>query len=577
MPRRSALTRALVVLLCVCACKGSPEPEPPVQVDPLPGVPEAVPATVAENPTAPAGAGGEALPWPSAPLLEPVRVLPNLDSALLLLPAVAGARDYRAFALVDGVRLAVQSGGLERVDGAALHCAGYRQHNAPAQQTLELLSQLEVTGLRGPTRVVVEALDTACPFPGVLGAAHARVDVTDNSQVTDAARGIHEVYTEAEVRSRYGSLVVNGHGPGPRPGAPAEPVAPRVLARTTLLLTPREASPTTGNFFDGFGSEDPPKLVGPMPNFDRAQQGRRFESSRWNFYSYSAEHTQFFVDRGQLHMVLADWAQDVFASNIAYPKHAAKLYGEGYLHVTFEVASNATSRRYWWLSLCGAPNPGETLDADGALRGDIILTPFFHQEDGRNPSVQGWNCLQVFPRDGWSFALPPTGTRPESDLRVMVNLAGRPDRESVVNVSPDQYGDPNISPPGWFRQQDAAGNLTAPILDDQMLVAPRARYDVYIRRDRVVLFVNGQQRLCNDLGPASLTMAEAAVGFGHVLYHSAGERTEFSFESNVRTGQRYYLQNTPFMDARSWDNIGLQENVAAPPTFDPGVCYGYKG
>ena len=100
------------------------------------------------------------------------------------------------------------------------------------------------------------------------------------------------------------------------------------------------------------------------------------------------------------------------------------------------VASNATSRRYWWLSLCGAATAGATMDAQGKLLGDIIQTPFFFQEDGRNPSIQNWNCLQLFPRDGWGFALPPTNTRPESDLRVMVNLPNKGARDSVVNVSP---------------------------------------------------------------------------------------------------------------------------------------------
>jgi hypothetical protein len=578
--RRSSLSCALAAALAL-ACKGEPDPqkpnEPEVVVDPLPGVPEAVPAEVDANPTAPAGPGGATLPWTSAPLLDGVQVMSNFDSALLLLPVVEGARDYRAFALVDGVALEVQAGGLQKVNGAVVHCAGYRQHNLKAQPTLELLRQLEISGLAGRTRVVVEALDTACPFPGVLGREHGRVNATTNSEITDASKGIHEVYTEAEVRARYGSLIVNGHGPGERPGVPAAAVTPRVLARTTLFVTPRAAPASEGDFFDGFGVDDQPRLVGELPDFGRSQQGRRYENSRWSFHTYGAEHMQFYIARGQLHTVLADWGQAIFSSNIAFPKRTAKLYDTGYLHLSYEVASNATSRRYWWLSLCGAATEGATMDAQGKLLGDIVQTPFFFQEDGRNPSVQGWNCLQLFPRDGWGFTLPPTNTRPESDIRVMVNRPGTDSRGSVVNVSPDQYGNPNVAAPGWFRQQGANGKLGAPILDDQILVAPRARFDVYVRRDRVVLYVNGQQRLCNDFAPVRLTMAEAAVGFGQVLYHSSAERMEFSASYFDRTGQRYYLQNTPFIDARSWDNLGMQENVETPAGFDASVCYAYRG
>jgi len=41
----------------------------------------------------------------------------------------------------------------------------------------------------------------------------------------------------------------------------------------------------------------------------------------------------------------------------------------------------------------------------------------------------------------------------------------------------------------------------------------------------------------------------------------------------VKTGQHYYLHNTPFVDVRSFDNIGMRESVALPPSFKPGPCY----
>ena len=88
-----------------------------------------------------------------------------------------------------------------------------------------------------------------------------------------------------------------------------------------------------------------------------------------------------------------------------------------------------------------------------------------------------------------------------------------------------------------------------------------------------MLFVNGQQRLCNDFAKYPLTMAEAAVAFGQVLYHSAAERLEFSRSFNLRTGQRYYLENAPYADEREWDNLGFEENVTAPANFDPSPCF----
>jgi hypothetical protein len=262
------------------------------------------------------------------------------------------------------------------------------------------------------------------------------------------------------------------------------------------------------------------------------------------------------------------------SSNIAYPKKPVSLGDTDYLHVTYEVANDATSRRYWELLMCGADTAGQTMGSDGKLMGNIVQTPFFMDDDGLNPSVEGWNCLQIFPRQGWPFTLGPDNTFPQSEVRVMVNKTGNLGRSNVVNVSPAQYTNANIGPPSWFRTQDGTGKLTGPILDDQQLIAPRTKFDMYISRNRVVMYVNGEQRICNNLGTAGkLTMAEGALGFGQVLYHSAAERLEFNASYWDRRGQRFYIENSPFIDERDWDNVGYDEHVALPSGFDSSVCF----
>jgi hypothetical protein len=385
--------------------------------------------------------------------------------------------------------------------------------------------------------------------------------------VPPADRVPFAIFTEDEIRARFGSLIRNGHGHAAQLAAPAAPVVPEVLARTAIRITAAVAPP----WVDTFSDDDQPVLIG-TDDHPRSQQGKIFQNQRWSFYSYGAGASQSFIERGKLHTVLADWEQAIFSTNIAYPRRTVALDDERYLHVRFDVSSNATQRRYWWLVLCGAAAAGATMDERGLLKGQIVQTPFFYQPDGRNPSVLGWNCLQVFPRDGWPFDLGPTDTRPESDLRVMVNVAGAGDRDSVVNVSPDQYENASIAPPSWYRQQEN-GRLGAPIADDAMVIAPRTKVELFIRRDRVILSIDGEQRLCNDFPTAKLTMAEGALGFGQVLYHSTAERVEFSRDYWMRTGQRYYLENTPYVDERTWDNMGFEERVAAPEGFDAGRCY----
>jgi hypothetical protein len=548
-----------------------------VELEPDPENPGAVIAVTGGSPAAPDGVDGGVLPWTDAPELGEVSFVPNLDSVILHLPAVAGAVDYRAFVLDEEVSLEVE-GETERVLGATVHCAGYRQHNDAWDGTRELLRRLEVTGLSGEVRIVVEAIDTACPFPGVIAREHRDVDVV-NYALPEEELITFPIVTADEVRASYGSLILNGHRASDDVAQPAPDVAPRVLARTTILLEPNPAAAPapTSLVFDGFDDDaDQPAFVEDLEGLGRSQRAKLFQNSDWSFYTYGAEHAEFSIDRGRLNTIVADWAQDIFATNVVYPKRPASLDDSEYLHAHFEVASNATQRRYWWFFLCGEEELGQTLDADGKLMGNIIQTSFFYQPDGRNPSVEAWNCLQVFARDGWPTPLAPTNTRPESDVRVMVNIAGEPEREGVVNVSPDQYECCGISP-GWFRRMDGDGNLGAPVLDDHMLVAPNTRYDFWVRRDRVVMYVNGEQALCNDFPNVPLSMAEAAVGFGQVLYHSAAERVEFFRDYNLRDGQRYLIENTPYVDHRGWDNLGYDEGVAEPPDFDESACFVFDG
>ena len=93
-----------------------------------------------------------------------------------------------------------------------------------------------------------------------------------------------------------------------------------------------------------------------------------------------------------------------------------------------------------------------------------------------------------------------------------------------------------------------------------MTIWQRVRFDVFIRRDRVVMYVEGQQRLCQNLDPTSMTMAEGALGFWHILYHTSAEFDEIRAGSQTddpQTGQHHVMHNTPFADMRTYDNVGV--------------------
>jgi hypothetical protein len=535
-------------------------------------------APIVEPATTPTSEDGTALTWPAAPALGEVQYVANRDSVLLVLPEVANARDYRVFRAATGVTIADQAGA-EMVTGATIHCAGYRQRHNEFMGTRELLRVVEVTNLTADAVLVVEALDTACPYSGAIAPRHEDI-IVDSNEVPFEDRVPFSLWTPAEVRTRFGSLILNGHGKGTVLASPGDPAPPRVLARTTVRVTTAgKATPRTADFFEDFdGTSGPIVASGTVTAGGRVyKEGRRFSNSKWDYFLYNDHENagQITEERGILNVVLPDWGQGVFASMIGVPRRPAAMSATKYLHFTWEVESNPTPRRYWWIAICGAGAPGQTFDAQQHLAGNLIQTPFFYESDARNTSLEGWNCLQFFPRDGWPFDLGPGFPRTESDILVMVNHADAGVRDSVVNVSPAQYP-PAIAPAAWFRQQDGAGNLGPAILDDAMFISPRTRFDGYLKRDRLVLYVNGKQRLCNDFPTNALTMAEAAVGFGQVLYHSSAERMEFSRDFDMRTGQRYYLENGAYVDQREWDNVGYEESVGAPSDFDPTQCFVFR-
>jgi hypothetical protein len=527
---------------------------------------------------------------------------------------------------------------------------------------------IEVTGVTANMTVTVEALDRLCPFPGAIGQQHddivlsqgPDVEHPDNPWINASAITTFPVVTKAEVIAKYGSLIINGQGwaGGPNvqaipPTAPpfAQPAAPNppiVLARASITISPLAAPPPPpAGFFDDFSNSNDTFQSLPQPNwtYPRYATGGELvmQNSKWTVYGNgftccsptapigNTGYADAYVDNGALHTTLSDWAEDVLSEITLVPRKAAHINATSYLHVTYEVNSFATNRRYWVVTLCGSSVAGQTLDSTGALKEQIVHSTFFYNPTGMSPSTAGWNCLQIFNRYGnsWAFSqwgnmhnlngnrppAPPNNgiydladyiynsipsisnpsktaaytVHPESDVVVLVNkpipTANLPEvggtneqvvqsaATSPINVSPLQLDNP-AGEVAWFYKVDANGNPVSPILDDQQLVSPRTKYDLYIRNNRIIMYVNGQATLCNDFTTPTTTLniADAAVGFHQVLYHSSAEFEE-RFVGPDQGGAYHYRYNTPWIDQRTWDNIGFEENVSAPSDFNPQICF----
>jgi hypothetical protein len=256
-----------------------------------------------------------------------------------------------------------------------------------------------------------------------------------------------------------------------------------------------------------------------------------------------------------------------------------------YLHVTYEVQRNETNRRYENLVLCGSDQAGQTYEGELPRTAPLPRPNFMNEADATRTNPLGWNCLYLIPRGAGYQGLGGGDIKSHADtsLRITTVRTHAPPTSTqydgmrigglVKSFGPNQDG---AFPKLWLRQMDAAGNKTGVWLDDQMNVWQRTRFDVFIRRDRVVIYVEGEQRICQELTGQPLTMAEGALGFWHILYHTSAEFMEVRrglAGDNPSTGQHHIMHNTPFADQRSWDNVGFREDVAAPPNFDPARCF----
>src|SRR5579859_5378829 len=601
------------------------------------------------------------LPLSSAPSLGTISYLPNRSSARLYLPAVAGTRDYRVFAVDNGISVKVDSSNREHLDGATITCAGLVQRNQccddeilPVKYNNDLLDMplceaypgldrrpnvpaalmqtVEVNALAPNTTLVVEALDRQCPFPGLFGTVHvdvpiANVDVgppqstavvNGKSYTLQLLPATFPLRTESEIRSDYGSMIFNGQAPNQptldpsspsfpespyiRAGQPTPANDPVVLARSVVSVSPTG----NANLPDGFGpndlwedfddDKDQPVL---LRNTDPANailgEGTKinvYTTKNWVLYDIANQFSNFFVDRGQLNMVFGDPYQDSMSLQAMYPR-ARPVHlptaADAYLHVTYEVQRNESPRRYENFSLCGSDTPGQTYVGDTPAAAPMPRPGFMNQVGTHPTNVLGWNCLTLVGR-GAGYGVVPGGDIPShSDTSVKVTVV-----RSHPAPAPGQY-DANMLdqyttaygpsqegpfPLLWERQIDDSLNPVGVWLDDVMTLWTRVRFDVFVRRDRVIVYVEGQQRLCQDLDPTAITMAEGALGLWHILYHTSAEFTEIRAglqTDDPQTGQHHVMHNTPFADMRTYDNVGIQENVALPSSFDAKRCYPASG
>jgi hypothetical protein len=604
------------------------------------------------------------LPAPLAsagmPTISDIAVLNRRDALIVYVPAVKGAADYRAY-LYDASKVTFKStpnGTQPR--GAVLACAGYRQRferNIDALQSgtaeflpvvhRELIQAIEVPGLvaDGNYKVVVEALASPCPFPGVMGHTDASIPLAEG--------GAQSVRSFNDVKALYGNEILNGQGSSladyttrsaradtPRPAEPVgQPVPPNdpnipadpvVLARSAIAVTRPAADEATNGpifdvgsnaVFDDFGSD------GIMSSFktESRSEGAGLVSGGqfgdWFFWTIAVQQAisasggyengndpkgvQVWRRHGRLYTTFGDWAQDVlgavyFTSTKTLPQ---QLDASKYVHSLFRIDSGASQRRYWHWFMCGGATREELVDPVTRIpRARPVAQPFFYLpagpklDYGFNPTApvlgeaktqyHDKECLNLIQLgSGWNWGAPGGYAKttwfdePHSELHAFINPAGV--EHGIINLKPAGWNDGDVDGgSGMPWRVNAQKQATQPMFEPFDQQAPLTHFDVFVRPDRVVFYINGRQSFCSDLSDRPLTMKYGLIGYGNVLYHSSAEITT-NYVGQVQDqkavgGSFHYVMNTPFTDTRIWDAVGHSEKIDIPTpqfTFDPALCF----
>jgi hypothetical protein len=534
----------------------------------------------------------------------------------------------------------------------------------------ELNQQIELPGFvaNGNYTVIVEAISSPCPFVGMQASVDATVTAPNMANSNGLSLPAVGAYVSAKTQlANYGNEIVNGQGSTTSwsnrltaltlgkpvgPGDATFPSDPGIIAQSALTLQVPFFDESVnavvfdkGNnaLYDKFQSEIPfvPSSVTQVsqnglsaPSFffgpavtttsgATAQASYQFWSVNMNpadatdALTGAATNTnasvQAFEHDGRLYDAIADGGQDVSGTLSFVPLTTGPLQLDPsnvkYVHSEFRINSEATPRRYWTWTMCGAAAPSTLMDANN----NPLVHPVVYESTivpgGNNPSLfandpdggsvtanaSALECLSIapvgYPEDPRTDGFPRTS----ENLMAVINPAGY--KLGIINLqnSKEDSNIPAGAIPGFRYMLDKNQSMVGDVVEPFDQVAPLAHYDFFIRPNRLVVFVNGRQAFCVDMSSRPLAMKYGMVVYGDLLYHSAREQMDMSPQSGLPGGAQssdsvegntynytfegsslyHVILNQPITSARAWDAIGQADNIDIPPqfaTFDPSTC-----
>lgn len=363
------------------------------------------------------------------------------------------------------------------------------------------LTALRWSGITGPTVLVLEALDSGCPYQGNLSPGH-------DDPFSEGGFDYEGYTTPADMRaaSPTGEVFINGQYD--------TQLHPRAIARSTVTVEPD--LPTDLDMYATFPEAEDFRATFDPPTGD--VYGLHHVSPEYMLSSYSASHIHFGSFLGEGWLAYNDIAAGVHAMVRLTPHQQADLSG-GYLHVRTELDVVTTMVRYPQILISDQVAPVQDNLANGTT---LIVQPV-----GYAPSyVQVQICDHVAWEPGTqcpTVPLLPTDLAPAAPMP-----AERAGEDAVIRL------DIHLSSQRLFLRVDeqpfACTNLPA-VADDGSLVGP-------------------------PTGPVTVT-------WGDVLAHSEID-FETGSGDITGNRYVFHREHMHFTTRRHFDNIGFASGTAAP-------------
>ncbi len=380
------------------------------------------------------------------------------------------------------------------------------------------------TGITEPTTLVVEALDSGCPYQGYLSPT-AYPSVTAHFGAMDIVHQPWITIDGARSAAATKEVFINGQHaaatyPKPSP-ARSSACSQRLIPKWTSSRTSRRAARQRRS-----------RAKDCAPNCYQTwrQQSPTFEQEFINAETGSDKGSGLFAYGqvlGEWWVSYADVGADTNGKYRLTAKQKAEMSASRFLHVTMEVDAYSTARRYPQILISDADAPVQY----GLEKGHTIIVQPRAQINTAIDFPVNYE-IQLCKLRTWDV----NNQCPVYDLYHVLDDSG-----AIKRLAPN----------------DEFGEVAA--------VDRRVLFDVYTSVNRAYLFLDGKPYGCADLPEGAAPSGPVTVTWGDALYHSAVDHTFAFHTAHMLVEQRRHFDNLGFssgLPAPTWDESRLP--CAAP-------------